>query len=70
MTAGGPARTAASPCGPPAGMTRRVVIADDQDLVRAGLRVILETNGVDVVGEAADGEEAVALAERCGPTSC
>ena len=31
----------------------RVVVADDQDLVRAGLRVILETNGVDVVGEAA-----------------
>ena len=43
-------------------MTRRVVIADDQDLVRAGLRVILETNGVDVVGEAADGAEAVAAA--------
>ncbi|HEU4841537.1 MAG TPA: response regulator, partial [Ilumatobacteraceae bacterium] len=43
-------------------MTRRVVIADDQDLVRAGLRVILETNGVDVVAEAADGAEAVAAA--------
>jgi len=48
-------------------MTRRVVVADDQDLVRTGLRVILETNGVDVVGEAADGEEAVALALRCQP---
>ena len=48
-------------------MTRRVVVADDQDLVRAGLRVILETNGVEVVGEAADGEEAVALALRSQP---
>jgi DNA-binding NarL/FixJ family response regulator len=48
-------------------MTRRVVIADDQDLVRAGLRVILETNGVDVVAEAADGAEAVAAALRHRP---
>jgi DNA-binding NarL/FixJ family response regulator len=48
-------------------MTRRVVIADDQDLVRTGLRVILETNGVEVVGEAGDGEEAVALALGCRP---
>ena len=36
-----------------------VLVVDDQELVRAGLRVILETNGIDVVGEAADGAEAV-----------
>jgi DNA-binding NarL/FixJ family response regulator len=38
----------------------RVVIADDQALVRGGFRLILETAGIDVVGEAADGKEAVA----------
>jgi len=38
----------------------RVVIADDQDMVRSGLRLILELAGVEVVAEAADGEEAVA----------
>ena len=39
----------------------RLVVADDQDLVRAGFRLILERNGVDVVGEARDGVEAVAV---------
>lgn len=44
-------------------MTIRVVIADDQTLVRAGFRVLLEsTPDITVVGEAANGEEAVALA--------
>ena len=38
----------------------RVVIADDQALVRSGFRLILETAGIDVVAEAADGREAVA----------
>ncbi|WP_267419610.1 MULTISPECIES: response regulator transcription factor [unclassified Curtobacterium] len=38
----------------------RVVLADDQDLVRAGFRVILESEpGISVVGEAADGAAAV-----------
>ena len=40
----------------------RVVIADDQALFREGLRAVLTACGVDVVGEAANGEEAV---ERC-----
>jgi DNA-binding NarL/FixJ family response regulator len=40
----------------------RVVIADDQRLVRTGFRVILGADGIDVVGEAADGVEAVELA--------
>ena len=48
-------------------MTWRVVVADDQDLVRAGLRTILETSGIDVVGEAADGAEAIAAAARLRP---
>ncbi len=38
----------------------RVLIADDQALVRAGFRLILKTAGIEVVGEAADGEQAVA----------
>ena len=46
-------------------MTLRVTVADDQELVRAGFRLILERAGIDVVGEAADGvvavEQALAL---------
>ncbi len=38
-----------------------VVIADDQAMVRDGLRLILELAGVDVVGEAVDGGEAFRL---------
>ena len=46
----------------------RVLLADDQDLVRAGFRMILAAQGdVDVVGEARDGEEAVSLARRERP---
>jgi DNA-binding NarL/FixJ family response regulator len=41
----------------------RVLLADDQALVRAGFRVLIESeDGVEVVGEANDGAEAVALA--------
>ena len=49
-------------------MTIRVVIADDQELVRAGLRALVEAGGdVEVIGEAADGEQAVALARDTAP---
>ena len=37
----------------------RVVIADDHPAFRAGLRVLLEDSGLDVVAEAADGPSAV-----------
>ena len=41
-------------------MTVRVLIADDQELVRAGFRKLLDTeDGITVVGEAADGGQAV-----------
>jgi DNA-binding NarL/FixJ family response regulator len=43
-----------------------VVVADDQDLVRSGLRLVLETRGVEVVAEAADGREAVEAVARTG----
>jgi DNA-binding NarL/FixJ family response regulator len=36
-----------------------VVIADDQDLIRSGLRMVLEARGIEVLGEAADGRQAV-----------
>jgi DNA-binding NarL/FixJ family response regulator len=45
----------------------RVLLADDQELVRAGFRLIIERAGMDVVGEAANGEEAVALARELSP---
>ena len=45
----------------------RVLLVDDQDLVRTGLRMILELGGVEVVGEAADGAAAVAEAARLAP---
>jgi len=46
----------------------RVVIADDQPRCRDGLRALLATwPEVEVVGEAADGQEAVRLVEKCRP---
>lgn len=46
----------------------KVVIADDQGMVRAGLRSLLEGEpDIDVVGEAADGEQALAAVRRHGP---
>lgn len=44
-----------------------VVIADDQAMVRDGLRLILELGGVTVLGEARDGEEAVAVVRERRP---
>lgn len=49
-------------------MTIRVLIADDQTLLSAGFRMILETEpDFSVVGEAVDGEEAVTLAATLAP---
>ena len=46
----------------------RVLVVDDQELVRAGLRGILRTEfGFDVVGECANGGEAIAAAESLAP---
>ncbi len=45
----------------------RVLIADDQRLFREGLRTVLVAQGVDVVGEAADGEEAARLSAELEP---
>jgi DNA-binding NarL/FixJ family response regulator len=45
----------------------RVYLADDQELVRSGFRLILEANGIEVVGEAGDGRTAVEEARRLRP---
>ncbi|MEU9627211.1 response regulator transcription factor [Streptomyces luteogriseus] len=45
----------------------RVVIADDQELVRTGFRLILTARDIKVVGEAADGAEAVEAVRRLRP---
>jgi DNA-binding NarL/FixJ family response regulator len=44
-----------------------VILADDQELVRSGFRLILELAGFDVLGEAADGRAAVELAREARP---
>jgi DNA-binding NarL/FixJ family response regulator len=49
-------------------MTIRVVLADDQALLRKGFRMILESEaGIEIVGEAADGADAVRLATLYAP---
>lgn len=49
-------------------MALRVLIADDQALLRAGFRLILSSESdLEVVGEAADGEQAVDAARRLRP---
>ncbi len=49
-------------------MTVRVLLVDDQQLVRTGFRMILaDEEGIEVVGEAANGQEAVEAAASLGP---
>ena len=45
----------------------RVLLVDDHDLFRTGLRNLLEEEGVDVVGEAAEGEGALRYVRELQP---
>lgn len=45
----------------------RVLVAEDETIIRLDVRAILERAGHDVVGEARDGEEAIALARDLDP---
>jgi DNA-binding NarL/FixJ family response regulator len=48
-------------------MATRVLLADDHTIVRQGLRILLQREGFEVVGEAANGVEAVRLATETNP---
>ena len=68
---GGGYRPAARGCRYGVGAMISVLLADDQGLVRAGFRMILKAEpDIEVVGEAADGREAVGEGRRPAPTSC
>ena len=56
--------TSAEPASTPA---PRVLIAEDEALIRMDLAEMLAEEGYDVVAQAADGEEAVRLAQECRP---
>ena len=52
-------------------MSITVLVADDQDLVRTGLRMILDAQpGIDVIGEATNGAQAVEMARQLQPDVC
>jgi DNA-binding NarL/FixJ family response regulator len=50
------------------GLSPRVLLVDDHEIYRAGLRGLLEEAGIDIVGEAANGETALELVEQKHPS--
>ncbi|MGV0802358.1 response regulator, partial [Mycolicibacterium elephantis] len=47
--------------------SRRVLVAEDEALIRMDLAEMLRDEGYEIVGEAGDGQEAVDLAEQLKP---
>ena len=45
----------------------KILIVDDHEALRAGVRAVLESRGFEVCGEAADGQEALARAQQLRP---
>ena len=66
---GTPDQQTEQPAGAPApGATRRrVLVAEDEAIIRLDLKEMLEEEGFDVVGEASDGDAAIRLAKEHGP---
>ncbi len=48
-------------------MSVRIILADDHEIVRQGLRALLEQKGFEVVGEASDGQESIRLCRELRP---
>jgi len=68
MNAPGPeAGPGPSPVGDEGAAATRVVVADDQGLVRTGFRMILTAGGIDVVAEAGTGQQAIDAVRRTRP---
>ena len=57
----------AAPASPTQRDPLRVLLVDDHDLFRTGLRNLLEEQSVDIVGEASSGVEAVRLVSELAP---
>ena len=51
-------------------MSKRVVIAEDEAIIRLDLREMLEAEGYDVVAETGRGDEAVELVREHQPDLC
>ncbi len=47
--------------------SKKIIVVDDNEIIRMALRAILRQAGFNVVGEARDGEAVVELVEKLGP---
>ncbi len=48
-------------------MSVRLLVADDHEVIRAGLATLLEGSDIQIVGQAVSGKEAIKLAEQLKP---